>query len=220
MKKASGSSAAAPKRAKAPAVEQLPLRERILNAAFSSFMEKGYAGTSTLDIATRAKVSKRDLYAVCADKSALLRETIAERAKRMRLPLELRPATDREGLEKTLTAFGTAILRGVCDRPVLALYRLTIAESGNAPDVARTLESGRQANRTALRRTLAAAQESGFIQPGDTAVMTNDFLGLVWGDLLLQLLLQVTAQPSPQALERMALRTTKNFLKLYGGVAR
>jgi AcrR family transcriptional regulator len=40
-----------------------PMRERILRAAFLAFMEDGYAGTSTLDIATRAKVSKRDLYA-------------------------------------------------------------------------------------------------------------------------------------------------------------
>jgi hypothetical protein len=39
-------------------------RERILDAAFASFMKSGYATTSTLEIATRARVSKRELYAV------------------------------------------------------------------------------------------------------------------------------------------------------------
>jgi len=32
------------------------IRERILAAAFRAFMEKGYAATSTLEIATRDKV--------------------------------------------------------------------------------------------------------------------------------------------------------------------
>jgi len=42
---------------------ETPVQERILGAAFKSFTEDGYAGTSTLEIARRAKVSKRDLYA-------------------------------------------------------------------------------------------------------------------------------------------------------------
>jgi AcrR family transcriptional regulator len=92
-----------------------PSRERILNAAFSAFTEKGYARTSTLEIATRAKVSKRELYALCADKSALLRDAVTERAKRMRLALELPAAKDGGALATTLTAFGTAIMRGVCE---------------------------------------------------------------------------------------------------------
>jgi AcrR family transcriptional regulator len=48
------------------------VHERILDAAFQAFTEDGYAGTSTLDIATRAKVSKRDLYANFASKHAVL----------------------------------------------------------------------------------------------------------------------------------------------------
>src|SRR5215470_17091388 len=61
---------------------QAPLRERILGAAFCAFQENGYAGASMLEIATRAKVSKRELYAVCEDKAALLRDAIAESAIR------------------------------------------------------------------------------------------------------------------------------------------
>ena len=53
------------KSAKPPAVPEgpSPVRARILEAAFSAFMERGFAETSTLEIATRARASKRELYA-------------------------------------------------------------------------------------------------------------------------------------------------------------
>jgi len=46
------------------------LRGRIIEAAFAVLMERGYAGASTIEIATRAKVSKRDLYALFGSKQA------------------------------------------------------------------------------------------------------------------------------------------------------
>jgi hypothetical protein len=54
-----------------------PARERILNAAFATFTERGYGGSSTLEIATRAKVSKRELYALFGDKRAMVIACIA-----------------------------------------------------------------------------------------------------------------------------------------------
>src|SRR5215831_17571453 len=42
---------------------EVPVRQRLLEAAFSAFMEQGFAKTSTLEIATRARASKRELYA-------------------------------------------------------------------------------------------------------------------------------------------------------------
>ena len=140
-------------------------------------MENGYAGTSMLEIATRAKVSKREIYAVCEDKAALLREAIADRAQRMRLPLELPAPKDRGALAATLTAFGTALLRGVCNPAVRAVYWLAISESGNAPEVARLLDKGgRGASRAALAQTLAQAQADSLLGAGDPAAMAVDFV--------------------------------------------
>ena len=65
------------------------MRERIRSAAFQAFAEDGYAGTSMLDIATRAKVSKRDLYANFASKHAMLVACIKSRAERIRLAADL-----------------------------------------------------------------------------------------------------------------------------------
>jgi len=195
---------------------QAPLRERILGAAFCAFQENGYAGASMLEIATRAKVSKRELYAVCEDKAALLRDAIAERAQRMRLPLELPAPKNREALAATLTAFGTALLRGVCDPAVRAVYWLAISESDNAPEVARLLDKlGRGASRAALAQTLTQAQADGLIAAGEPAMMAVEFCALLWGDLLLQLLLRVADPPTQQAMQQKARDATEKFLRLY-----
>jgi AcrR family transcriptional regulator len=66
-----------------------PKRTRVLQAAFSAFQELGYAGASTLAIATRAKVSKRELYTLFSNKQAMLAACIAERTKRMRLHFQV-----------------------------------------------------------------------------------------------------------------------------------
>src|SRR5499426_4391771 len=65
-----------------------PIRERILNAAFSLFAESGFSSTSMLDIVTRARVSKRDLYALFQNKHAVLAACIQERTGRIRRPLD------------------------------------------------------------------------------------------------------------------------------------
>jgi len=193
-----------------------PLRERILGAAFCAFKENGYAGASMLEIATRAKVSKRELYAVCEDKAALLRDAIAERAQRMRLPLELPAPKNREALAATLTAFGTALLRGVCDPAVRAVYWLAISESDKTPEVARLLDKvGRGASRAALAQTLTRAQADGLITAGEPVMMAVEFCALLWGDLLLQLLLRVADPPTQQAMQQKARDATEKFLRLY-----
>src|SRR5215472_13950100 len=64
------------------------IRERILEAAFNLFSESGFSGTSMLDIVTRARVSKRDLYALFRNKHAVLAACIHKRTERMRRPLD------------------------------------------------------------------------------------------------------------------------------------
>ncbi len=53
-------------------VGETAVRARILEAAFAAFTRNGYAATSTLEIATRARVSKRELYAAVGNKQEML----------------------------------------------------------------------------------------------------------------------------------------------------
>jgi AcrR family transcriptional regulator len=90
-----------------------PAQARILGAAFKAFTQDGYAGTSTLEIARRAKVSKRDLYANFSSKHAVLVACIMNRADRMRLPPDLPTPQSRQMLASMLTSFATKLVREV-----------------------------------------------------------------------------------------------------------
>jgi AcrR family transcriptional regulator len=193
-------------------------RERALKAAFAEFRKRGFSSASTLDIATRAKMSKRDLYALFDSKHAMLTACIKERAGRMRQPLELAPPVpdSRDAVARTLEDLGRSILRGACHPDVLAVYRLAIAESDRAPEVAGALDrNGRAANHAALGAWLAQAQARGFIGAGDPAAIAVRFLALLWDALLIQLLLRVRDAPSTEEIDSRARAATEGFLKLY-----
>ena len=79
------------------------MRDRILDAAFEAFQAQGYAATSTLEIATRARVSKRELYALVGNKQKMLIAAIGERAKRFRAPADMPMLRDRATLARVLS---------------------------------------------------------------------------------------------------------------------
>jgi AcrR family transcriptional regulator len=193
-------------------------RTRILATAFAVFRKRGFSGASTLEIATRAKVSKRDLYALFGSKHAMLTACIKEGASGMRQPLELAgPIPDsREAVTETLIELGTSILRVACHPDVLAVHRLAIAESDRAPAIARTLDSnGREANHLALAAWLAKAQAQGLIGAGDPVPIAAQFLAVLWGGLLIQLLLRVRDAPTPDEIASRARAATEVLLALY-----
>jgi AcrR family transcriptional regulator len=197
------------------AADEVPARRRILDAAFSAFMESGFAETSTLEIATRARVSKRELYALVGSKQEMLAACIAERAKRLRVPAELPPPHDRETLARTLEMFGAQLLREVSDPTVIAVFRLAIAEAVRAPEVARALNAiGVETSRAALREIMNRAQSAGLLG-GDPAEMAEQFTGLLWGNLMTKLLLRVAEQPSAREIAKRAHAATAAFLQLY-----
>jgi AcrR family transcriptional regulator len=197
------------------------VRERILCAAMEAFIESGYAGTSTLAIARRAKVSKRELYALFGSKQAILAAGIAHRAGRMRVPEKLPRPRTRRMLAALLTRFGGVLLREVCAPEVIAVFRLAILEAARSPEVARALHAGgRQASRAAARAVLAQAQSDGLIGGGELRAMTEQYLALLWGDLLMSVLLRLEDVPSGAALKRRAKRATAAFLRLYPPPAR
>src|ERR1051326_9424308 len=91
------------------------VRARILDAAFAAFQERGYAATSTLEIATRARVSKRELYALVGNKHKMLIAAIGHRAKRLQAPADMPTLCDRATLAHVLTVFGAQLGREVTD---------------------------------------------------------------------------------------------------------
>jgi len=195
--------------------DEAAVRERILEAAFAAFMKSGYATTSTLEIATRARVSKRELYALVGNKHKILIACISERARRLDVPADLPVLRDRETLEQVLASFGTKLVREVSDPTVIAVFRLAIGEAVQAPEVARALNNiGREASRAALRKIMAGAQTSGLLT-GRPTELAEQFAGLLWRDLMVSLLLGVAERPNPRETARRARDAAAAFLQLH-----
>jgi AcrR family transcriptional regulator len=191
------------------------VRKRILKAAFAAFRKSGYATTSTLEIATRARVSKRELYALVGNKQEMLIACISERARRFEVPADLPVLHDRETLARVLASFGTKLVREVTDPTVIAVFRLAIAEVAQAPQVARALDStGREASRAALRKIMTEAQASGLLT-GRPAELAEQFAGLLWGQLMVSLLLGVAKRPNPREIAGRARDAAAAFLQLH-----
>jgi AcrR family transcriptional regulator len=195
--------------------DETALRQRILEAAFLAFMKSGYAKASTLEIATRARVSKRELYALVGNKQEMLIACISERAKRFDVPADLPALRDRQTLQQVLASFGTKFVREVSDPAVIAVFRLAIGEAVQAPEVARALNSiGRETSRAALRKIMAGAQASGLLA-GRPAELAEQFAGLLWRDLMVSLLLGVVLRPNSRKIAERARDAAAAFLQLH-----
>ncbi|HUJ01973.1 MAG TPA: TetR/AcrR family transcriptional regulator [Usitatibacter sp.] len=191
-------------------------RERILSAAWHLFMERGFAEATTLEIATRARVSKRELYALVGNKDDMLAACIAGRGSRMRLPESFPEPADREGLRAALRRFAATMLAEITDPDVVALFRLGIAEAKRSPAIARSIQArGREPARAALGALLRAARARRLLADADVEEMVSRFNGLLWGDALVWILLGLQKAPGAKEIERRAQEAASSFLAIY-----
>jgi AcrR family transcriptional regulator len=178
-------------------------------------MERGFADTSTLEIATRARASKRELYAEFGSKQDMLLACIRQRAERLKLPVDLPEINGREALQQALVTFGTQLLREVSDPAVVTVFRLAISEAIRAPEVAQTLNNvAIAASREALREIMRRAIDARLISGGAPEV-AEQFFGLLWGNRMLGLLLGIAERPSPREIAARAERAASVFLLAY-----
>ncbi len=202
-------------KAKSDTAGDTPVRRRILEAAFCAFKERGFAETSTLEIATRARASKRELYALFGSKQDMLIACIRDRAKRFELPAELPEPRDRQTLKRMLAAFGTRLLQETTDPAVITAFRLAIAEAVRTPEVAQALSAaGMEASRAALRHIMTRARANGLLA-GEVADMADHFTGLLWGNRMVSLLLGVAERPGAKEAARRAEAAAAALLRLY-----
>ena len=198
------------------------VRQRILDAAFKTFLERGYDRASTLEIATQAKVSKRELYAYFKNKEALFAAGIRGRTDQMRVPLASPDISNPDALARTLKAYGVSLLTGVTHPHVLAVHRLVIAESLRSPELAAILNrEGRESNVNKLIELMRHARANKLLD-GNPAHLAAVFSALLWGDMFTQLLMRVRKTPTSAEIETRAREATRAFLELHaaGGSTR
>jgi len=202
-------------------LDDRPVRQRIISSAWRAFAENGYAGTGTREIAAGARVSKRELYDLFRDKRALLTACVMTRVELIRPPTDLPAARTRAELEGQLTKIGTAILRAVGAPGAVAMIRLAVIEAEQSPEVASAIDGVRASNNELLARIFEKAQAKGLVGPGTPESMASGYLGLLWRDLLLRLLLRTAELPGASALENRAREAARGVLAVHaaGGEA-
>jgi len=193
-----------------------PRRRAILVAAVGVLMEKGYARASTLEIATRARVSKRELYAEFGSKRGILEALIDSSSTEMKMPLAVPEIGDRHGFTAALTAYGVSALSILTNPYVLAMYRLAIAEAPANTELGEILDSsGRQPNRRALIEIMRRGQAAGFLGAGEPERIGQELFGLLMGDLMVWLLLGIGEPPGAHEIRARAERATRAVLALH-----
>jgi AcrR family transcriptional regulator len=131
-------------RSSAPRVGRPPselageVETRILDAAASVFLERGFAGASIGDIAERARAGKPTIYARYPNKEALFEAAFLRRLAARNARLATHHA-EGETVEQRLVSIGVALVEESLNEDFIGLLRLAIAEARRLPDVVESL---------------------------------------------------------------------------------
>ncbi|QIS05734.1 TetR family transcriptional regulator [Nocardia brasiliensis] len=168
----------------------------LLAVARSVFLERGFAGSTMDEIATRAGISKTSLYREHPSKAGLFAAVVEHWAGAGRDAM--RPAL--AGLEHTedvragLRDWARALRAGVLAPPVVEMRRLVTAEAGRHPEVGATyLRHSWIRNIGSLATALQRLDQRGLLRIPDPEVAAEQLTWLVVGAPLNSRMLDATA---------------------------
>lgn len=192
-------------------------RDAILDAATAALQERGYRGTTMLEVARRVSASKETLYAWFGNKSGLFQAVIHRNADAVRTVLE--GHLDAEApVEEALIDVGRALAGLLLGDSAVAINRAAISEVRSEPVLARILvETGREATLPFFVRYLEQCRSRNLLDFDDSREAAETFLGLLLGDKQIRRLLGVVETPGPSEIEARAKLAAVKFLRLYGG---
>lgn len=140
------------------------VEERILDAAQSVFLERGFEGASVDEIAEAAHAGKPTIYARFPHKEALF-VAVVERMVRRRtetMAAGRQSAESGSTIEERLIIFATLILKTALVDETIALGRATIAEARRFPNLASSVyRLMRERGAKEIGRLLGELAESG-----------------------------------------------------------
>jgi AcrR family transcriptional regulator len=148
-------------------IDGLPLTEAVLMASIRTFIERGYEQTSMDEIATRARTTKRTVYAHFGSKEGLFRAAVAKAVALFQSQL---PPLDPAGEPAAeLEAFAARLCELCTWEGSVRLQRLVMGEADRFPDL------GRMLHRDVIERTerlvadyLVALNGTGRLSPPPT----------------------------------------------------
>jgi TetR/AcrR family transcriptional repressor of mexJK operon len=175
-----------PKRSRAgrPTAAELARRKnRVMEVATAMFIERGYAGTTLLDIAKEAGVATRTLAQHFGEKQDLFREVILVGDAEAIEPIEL---ADDDDLRSALFKGAVYICHMSLSERSTSLTRLMVAESGRFPEmITATATDLYMRFLDALEHLFRDLATRGLIPEGDQKQSGELFADLVVGSRLI-----------------------------------
>jgi AcrR family transcriptional regulator len=190
-------------------------RNAIIEAATHVFLENGFGKTTMSDIAVRFGGSKATLYGYFSSKEELFLETIRTLGDAQFAATidELKMSDD---IRKTLSRFGSALLRIATSEETLSLYRLMVAGSAQ-PDIGRNIfAQGPQKGENVVQALLKTAIQAGQLRQCDTQIAADHLHALLEAEFHDKRLFSVVAVPSQKEIAAAVERALDVFLAAYG----
>ena len=157
--------------------------ERILNAAKSLFMKKGFSKVTTDEVCKTASVSKTSLYRYFGDMSGLL-EDVVRRELESRLPEYHALPNSREELSKSLHRIGYDVAELLSDPELLELDRMALEIARSHPKIGEIYNHiAFELFQKHIGDLLKHAQEHGFVELRADPYDCADHLLSIWDGL-------------------------------------
>jgi TetR/AcrR family transcriptional repressor of mexJK operon len=177
-------------RAGRPALHEAEMRvEALLDVATAVFLEQGYSGASTSEIAKRAGASKQTLYSRYPTKAALF-EALIERRTEVWFAKITAAMTADKSAHGPLVAFCKHWVMALLNPETQRMYQVITAEAATFPELAEMYWTNGPGRARSMLKDLLRAQMSRFTFDNlDWA--TEQLLGSLTGSLLVRLTLRI-----------------------------
>lgn len=191
------------------------MRQTLLEAATTVFLQKGFDRTLMADISERAGCSKGTLYSYFTSKEELFFEVVIGSTEQECQSVVLALDTSYVSLQEALQRFGKSFLSLLYSPRFQALRRLTFCDTSKANIGRRVYEHSVQQYQTIVANFLASAMARGELRTADPCIVADHLCGLLESELLLKFLLRVLDGISDDELGRVAKRAVDTFFAAY-----
>ena len=160
--------------------EEQESRQKILDAAFAEFADKGFQGATIKSIGRRAELQSPSLiYWYFPTKEALFQATVESRSPFTAAILDPSPFLDRPPHE-VLPQLALNYLNFISQPDIQKLVRLFLSEVGKRPQLADLVSEGIMEPALDFLRTYLSHQiETGKLRPHDVRFSARAFMGLL-----------------------------------------
>lgn len=155
-------------------------RDKILRAAHTAFVAKGFTRTKMEEVARGARVANATVYAYFDTKEGLFEAVVAQALASYNGLFDAVERTAGEDVEKALIAYGRVYFRFMADPTVRGIYRTVSAETAHKPELGLMLyQSAHRLLGGVLQRMLARFVEQGLLAIAEVPVAARMFEGMI-----------------------------------------